>query len=175
MSALSTGLLFLPIALTITAGAHVAASTIERVGGRVLVVAGMLLAAAGSFMLTQAPGQSAVAGVLPGFLVAALGIGPLFVAAMTTTLGNVPADEAGVTSGVINTFHELGATIGVAVASTVAAASISAGATDTTGFSDGYLTFAVVAAVAVVVAPALVPGGRPRAVGGHGHGVLPGH
>lgn len=177
MSALRTGLLFLPVALAITAGAHVAASTIERVGGRALVVVGMLLAAAGSLLLTQAPGQDALAGVLPGFLVAALGIGPLFVAAMTTTLGNVPAEEAGVTSGVISTFHELGATVGVAVASTVAAASISAGAAalDTTGFTDGYLTFAVVAAVGAVVAGALVPGGRTPAVGGHGHAVGHGH
>jgi hypothetical protein len=61
---------------------------------------------------------------LPGVTVFALGGGPLFVAATTTTLGRVSLHEAGLVSGIVNTFNQLGAAICVAVASTVAAAGL---------------------------------------------------
>lgn len=177
MDALATGLLFLPVALAITAGAQLGAHLMGRVGGQAVAVGGLLLTAVGAAVLTQAPAVDGVlAGVLPGFVLAAFGIGPVFVAATTTTLANVPPDEAGVASGVVNTFHELGGSIGVALVSTVAAASISNSATsDTSGFTNGYLVCAVVAAVAALVALGLVPGGKPHAVAGHGHGVGQGH
>jgi MFS family permease len=175
MNALATGLLFLPVALAITAGAQLGGHLVGKVGGRAVAVVGLLLTAAGALVLIQAPGaDSALVGVLPGFLVAAFGIGPVFVAATTTTLANVPPEDAGVASGVVNTFHELGGSIGVAVVSTIAAASISGTAT-TSGFTNGYLACAVIAAAAAVVAVALVPGGRPQVVAGHGHGVGHGH
>ena len=174
LGALATGLLFLPVALAITAGAQLGAHLVGRVGGRPVAVGGLLLTALGAAVLIQAPAVDGVfAAVLPGFVLAAFGIGPVFVAATTTTLANVPSDEAGVASGVVNTFHELGGSIGVALVSTVAAASISG--TGTSGFTSGYLACAVVAAVAAVVALGLVPGGKPHAVAGHGHGMAQGH
>jgi len=51
----------------------------------------------------------------------AAGVGPVFVSATASALTHVDHAEAGLAAGVINTFHELGAAIGVAVASTVAA------------------------------------------------------
>jgi sugar phosphate permease len=74
----------------------------------------------------------------------------------------------GVASGVVNTFHELGGSIGVAVVSAVAAAGI-ASTSDMSGFTDAYLVCAVAAAVAALVAAVLVPPGRPQGVTGHGH------
>ncbi|MGW5193408.1 hypothetical protein ACWEOO_29450 [Kribbella sp. NPDC004138] len=119
----------------------------------------------------MSPGDSVTTSVLPGFVIAALGVGPVFVTATTTTLANVPAAESGVASGVVNTFHELGGSIGIAVVSTVAAASLSpAGAPDVEGFSDAYLVSAAAAAFAALVALVLVPAGKPQPVAGHGHG-----
>lgn len=183
LNALATGLLFLPIALAITAGAQLGAHLLGRVGGRGVAVTGLVLTAVGAAVLTQAPSlDGAPIGVLPGFLLAAFGIGPVFVAATTTTLANVPPDEAGVASGVVNTFHELGGSIGVAVVSTIAAASISGagtagtpGITDTGGFIGGYIACAVIAGATAIIALTLVPGGKPQAVAGHGHGVGHGH
>ncbi|TCC30659.1 MFS transporter [Kribbella sindirgiensis] len=171
-SALKTGLLFLPVAIAITIGAQLGAHLISRVGGRVIAVASFALVAAGAAMLTQiSPGDGVATSVLPGFVIAALGVGPVFVTATTTTLANVPAAESGVASGVVNTFHELGGSIGVAVVSTIAAASLSsAGTPDLGGFTDAYLASAIAAAGAAVVALVLVPAGKPQAVAGHGHG-----
>ncbi|MFJ8819659.1 MFS transporter [Amycolatopsis thermoflava] len=168
--ALKTGLLFLPVALAITVGAHLGGHLIGKVGGRPLAVAGFVLTAAGAGLLSQIEASGNVYGeVLPGFVLAALGIGPLFVTATTTTLANVGHAESGVASGVINTFHELGGSIGVAVVSTVAAASIGSSSPGLSGFTAAYLLCATVAVVAAVVAAVLVPGGKPHAVVGHGH------
>lgn len=169
-SALKTGLLFLPVAIAITVGAQLAAHLIGRIGGRPVAVAGFLLTAAGAGLLSGISADGNVyTEVLPGFLLAAFGIGPAFVTATTTTLANVPHEEAGVASGVVNTFHELGGSVGVAVVSTVAAASI-ASSSNITGFADAYLVCGIAAGVAALIAVVLVPGGRPRAVVGHGHG-----
>jgi len=168
-SALRTGLLFLPVAVAITIGAQLAAHLIGKVGGRPIAVVSLLLIAAGAGWLSQlSAGGDIYTEVLPGFLLAALGVGPVFVTATTTTLANVPHGEAGVASGVVNTFHELGGSIGVAVVSTVAAASI-ASTSDIGGFADAYLVCGIAAAVAALVAVGLVPAGRPQAVTGHGH------
>jgi EmrB/QacA subfamily drug resistance transporter len=173
LSALTTGMVFLPVALAITAGAQAAAHLIGHLGGRVVAVAGFALTAGGAALLTQVTaGGSVLTGVLPGFVLAALGIGPVFVTATTTTLANVPQGEAGIASGVVNTFHELGGSIGIAVVSTIAAASISTttGVTDISGFTAGFLACAITAAVAALGALVLVPAGRPHAIVGHGHG-----
>jgi EmrB/QacA subfamily drug resistance transporter len=167
--ALRTGLLFLPVAVAITVGAQLAAHLIGKVGGRVIAVASFVLTAAGAGLLSQvSAGGNVYTEVLPGFVLAALGVGPVFVTATTTTLANVPHAEAGVASGVVSTFHELGGSIGVAVVSTVAAGSI-ASTSDISGFADAYLLCGIAAVVAALVAAVLVPAGRPRAVAGHGH------
>jgi EmrB/QacA subfamily drug resistance transporter len=171
-SALKTGLLFLPVALAITAGAQAGAHLIGRIGGRAVAAASFVVTAAGAALLTQlSSGESVLTGVLPGFLLAAFGIGPVFVTAMTTTMANVPAEEAGVASGVVTTFHELGGSVGVAVMSTIAAASLAAPrVAGMDGFSDGYLACAIAAGVSALVALLLVPAGKPQPAAGDGHG-----
>ncbi|MEV8314287.1 hypothetical protein AB0Q95_08960 [Streptomyces sp. NPDC059900] len=96
--------------------------------------------------------------------VAAPGLGSVFVAATTTALGFIAHEEAGVASGVVNTFHEVGGSVGVAVVSTVAAAGIDGGTSG--GFSDAFTVCAVAAAVSAAAAFALVPRGKPRLTGG---------
>jgi EmrB/QacA subfamily drug resistance transporter len=170
-TALQTGLIFLPVAVALTVGAQATGYLIGQVGGRVIAVAGFTLTAAGAALLTRIDGSGSVTvTVLPAFVLAALGIGPLFVTATTTTMANVPPGEAGVVSGVLNTFHELGGSIGAAVVSTVAASSITAIVPTVDGFIAGYLAVAVAAGVAAVAAAALVPGGKPIVGVGHGHG-----
>ncbi|MET7465352.1 MFS transporter [Nonomuraea sp. NPDC005501] len=172
MSALETGLLFLPVAVAITAGAQLGAHLIGRVGGRPVAVAAFAVTALGAWLMTRIdPGASAYTTLLPGFVVAAFGIGPAFVTATTTTMANVPHGEAGVASGVVNTFHELGGSIGVAVVSSLAAASLAPGAAGAGGFTTALTACAVAAVAAGVVSLGLVPGGRPSgAFVGHGHG-----
>lgn len=171
-NALETGLTFLPAAIAITIGAQLAGHLIGRLGGRTVATVGFLLTASGIGLMTRiSPQDGAFTTLLPGFLIAALGIGPAFVAATTTALANVPPDEAGVASGIVNTFHELGGSIGVAAVSTIAAASLAPGATEVDGFTTALVAAAVGAGAAAATVLILAPRDKPTGtVVGHGHG-----
>jgi hypothetical protein len=104
--------------------------------------------------------------LLPGLLLATAGLGAGFVVATTTAMAHVDQAQAGLTSGLLNTGHELGASLGVAVVSTIAASVTSsplAGRPPGSGFDRAFLACAVVAAVAAAAAPWLLPPGRPPA------------
>ncbi|GHF55997.1 MFS transporter [Streptomyces griseosporeus] len=164
-SALRTGLLFLPPAVATGLGAHLASRLVGRLGSRGVAVAGLLTAAAGTVPLTRLSADGSVyTGLLPGLVVGSLGLGTVFVTATTTALGMVDHREAGLASGVVNTFHEVGGSIGVAVLSTVAASGIEAGSAG--GFTDAFTVCAATAAGGAVVSLGLVPRGRPRMSGG---------
>ncbi|WP_435216953.1 MFS transporter [Streptomyces sp. bgisy034] len=164
-SPLRTGLVFLPVAVATGIGAHLGSRLVGRIGSRPTAVAGMAVAAAGTVPLAQLSESGSVyAGLLPGFVTAAFGLGAVFVTATTTALAMVKHEEAGLASGVVNTFHEVGGSIGVAVVSTVAAAGFERGAVG--GFTDAFAVCAVAAGVGAVVALGLVPRGRPQSTGG---------
>lgn len=169
-SALETGVLFLPVAVAITFGAHAGGRLIGRMGGRAVGFGGFGLTAVGSMLMTQVgTDANAYLSVLPGFIMAALGIGPLFVTATSIALSRVVHEDAGLASGVVNTFHELGAAIGVAVASTAAAVSIADPTATVEGFTNGYRLVAIAAGVAALAALVMLPAGRSQAAVGHGH------
>jgi EmrB/QacA subfamily drug resistance transporter len=163
-SPLKTGLLFLPAAVATGFGAHLASRLVGRVGSRAVAVGGMAVACLGSVPLTRLSADGSVyLGLLPGFVVACFGLGAVFVTATTTALGMVDHHEAGLASGVVNTFHEVGGSIGVAVVSTVAAAGIESGSVG--GFTDAFTLCTVVAAGSAVAALGLVPRGKPQLSG----------
>jgi EmrB/QacA subfamily drug resistance transporter len=170
LSALETGLFFLPPALALMIGAIVAGRLVGTIGTRPVAVVALALVAIGNALLigVSADGNLYVQ-ALPGVVVFALGGGPLFVAATTAALGRAGLHEAGLVSGVVQTFNQLGAAICVAVASTVAAAGLT-GTPSIDGFTDAFTVFTVVAAVAAVVSLRLVPSGTPQTTGApHAH------
>ncbi len=154
--ALMTGMLFLPVALLTMAAATAAGRVLGRLGARALAAVALLVAAAGFLVPVLWSGTTAM---VAGVSVAAAGLGALFVVASATALGSVAPHEAGVTSGIVSTFHEFGASAGAAVVSSAAAASIAAhtGATAAAGFDDAFLVATGVAAVSAVIALWLIP------------------
>ncbi|MFJ9011680.1 DHA2 family efflux MFS transporter permease subunit [Streptomyces canus] len=164
-SPLKTGLVFLPVAVATGIGAHLGSRLVGRIGSRTTAVAGMVIAAAGSVPLAWLSADDSVyVGLLPGLVVASFGIGAVFVTATTTALAMVAHEEAGLASGVVNTFHEVGGSIGVAVMSTIAATGIERGAID--GFTDAFTLSAAAAAASALIAVVLVPRGKPQMTGG---------
>jgi EmrB/QacA subfamily drug resistance transporter len=164
-SPLETGLLFLPAAVATGLGAHLASRLVGTLGARPTAVAGMVVTAAGTAPLAWLPADGNVyLRLLPGLVIATLGIGAVFVTATTTALAMVAPEEAGLASGVVNTFHEVGGSIGVAVISTVAAAGIEHGAIS--GFTHAFALIALTATAGAVIAVLLVPPGKPQTTGG---------
>lgn len=154
--ALQTGLLFLPVALATMLGAQLTGRAIARWGGRRLAVAGLVTAAVG--MAVPAVWLDPVT-VVVGVVIAAAGTGAGFVVASATALGQVAPHEAGIVSGIVSTFHEFGASLGVAVISTVAAASLVG--TSLSGFTHGFVVAAATAGAAGVVAAVVMPTRAP--------------
>ncbi|MFA1549665.1 MFS transporter [Actinomadura chokoriensis] len=150
--ALRTGLMFLPVAVATMLGADLTGRTIAKAGPRRLAVAGLLTAAIG--MALPALSLNPLTVVI-GTAVAGAGTGAMFVVASATALGQVAPHEAGIASGIVSTFHEFGASIGAAVISSVAAASLTGDTLD--GFTDGFVLAAIAAAVAALAAAALTP------------------
>jgi MFS family permease len=159
-SALHTGLLFLPVAVAAIAGATSAGHLLTRLDRRVLVAGALTLAAGGAFVAAYGPGTLAL---VAGISVAALGIGATFVAAITTAMAGVDASQAGVGSGIVNTFHELGGAVGVAVLSSIAAPSLIAASTTSAGFTRAFTVSAVAAIASAVIALLVLPAGRAPA------------
>lgn len=150
---LMTGLLFLPIAVATMTGANLGGRLIGRWGARILGTAGMLIAAVG--LLVPAVWATTAATTI-GVSFGAFGIGALFVVASATALGQIGPEEAGIASGLLSTFHEFGASIGVATVSSIAALSLVAGGGDT-GFQHAFLFAAVAAALAAVISAFVIP------------------
>ncbi len=153
---LRTGLLFLPVAVATILGAQAAGQAIGRTGARPVAVVGLLIAAAGTAIAAI---WADPATVVIGISVGAAGIGAAFVASSVTALSQVAHHEAGTASGLLSTFHEFGAALGVAVVSSIAAASI-AGTTGA-GFTNGFTFAAITATAAALLALLLVPAAKP--------------
>jgi EmrB/QacA subfamily drug resistance transporter len=160
-SALRTGLEFLPVALVIGAGAHLASRLLPRAGSRVLIVAGLAVMGAGALLLTGVSARSGYAsGLLPGLLVTGAGAGLVLPATAVTAMSEIAADRAGLASGLMTAAHEIGAALGVAVFSAVA---VAASGGIAAGYRHGFILAAAVAGGLAVVAALLVPAVRPAA------------
>jgi EmrB/QacA subfamily drug resistance transporter len=163
-SALETGLGFLPLALSIGISAHVASRVLPRAGSRAVVVAGLVLVAAGSLLLAAAPDEASYpAHLLPGFLVVGVGMGLVFPGVTVTALGGVDPEQAGLASGFMATSHELGAALGVAVLAAIAATAgdIATLAGIAAGYQDGFIAAAGIAAALAAIALWSLPSIRP--------------
>ncbi|MFI1733733.1 MFS transporter [Streptomyces acidicola] len=165
-SALKTGLVFLPVAVAITLGAHAASHLVVRLGWRPVGSVAFALTAVGAALLTRLDADSGVwTDLVPGFTLLALALGTAFVCATTAAMNGLPHQDMGLASGLVSTAHELGAALGVAVISTIAGASLEGGgagaAAGTGGFDNAFTACAITAAVVAALGVLLLPVGRP--------------
>jgi EmrB/QacA subfamily drug resistance transporter len=160
-SPLEAGLLFLPVALALIAGAQVGSGLVGHAGGRIASVLGLAVGSAGLFLLTGVPVEGdALVDVLPGFVLAGFGIGATLVAAMTTAFAGVVDQDAGLASGLVNTSHEVGFAVGVSIFSAIAGASL-AGGQGVGGFQVAFQAAAGIGLAAVAASLVLLPSDRP--------------
>jgi MFS family permease len=104
-------------------GANVGANKLmPKYGPRPLVAAGLLILAAGMAWLTQIGVDSSYASHLLGpTIVAGLGIGLIYAAALRTGTSGVAPHDAGIASACVNTGQQLGGALGLALLNTIAA------------------------------------------------------
>jgi len=126
-SPVTTGLAFLPMIAALMASSTTSSGLLmPRVGPRLLVPAGMVIAAGGLVILaTQlSPTTSYPASILPALLVVGAGLGIVFGCAMNSATYGAAAADAGVASAMVNTCQQVGGSIGTALLNTIAASAL---------------------------------------------------
>lgn len=118
LSPILTSLAFLPFLLVVVMG-PVSGRLLRRFGVRRVLVAGAVLAAVSMVLLGDI---GAGGSVLAGLLVFPVASGLAFSGATVAALDDVPAEDAGVAGGLVNTAMEAGPTVGLAVLVALAAA-----------------------------------------------------
>ncbi len=121
-SPLRTGFAFMPLVIAISlSGAFASGRLLARTGPRPLVPTGMALATMGMVLFTRVPVTPDYWGhVLPGLLVTGLGLGLIFAPAIASATSGVVPDDAGAASATVNTFQQIGGSIGTALLNTIA-------------------------------------------------------
>ncbi len=115
LSALDTGIVFLPMMLTGAVLTPLAARLTGRFGARVLISTGLSAMTAGLTVMALLPAPAPVA-VLSALMILTGLAGPLVMPpVMALLLQVVPARQAGVASGVFNTSRQVGGALAVAV------------------------------------------------------------
>ena len=122
-SPLLTGVAFLPMMLTVVVIATLTQNVlVKHLTLRVIVAGGLLIGGAGAALLAQTDAHSPYAAwVLPGLILAGVGIGSAIVSAVAVGQMGVDMRDAGTAGAVNNVFQQLGPALGIAVVSTVVA------------------------------------------------------
>ena len=122
-TAVKSGVAILPMVAVIAVMANVGNIVLmPRFGPKPLVIAGMLLNAAGMAWLTRIGVHSGYASALLGpLMVSGVGMGLIFGAAANTGTFGVAPRDAGIASASANTGQQLGGSIGTALLNTIAA------------------------------------------------------
>jgi EmrB/QacA subfamily drug resistance transporter len=175
MSAVTSGLAFVPASVAVIAFVTVGGRLLPAVGPRAVVLLGMALGTAGMAVLATVGLDTAYAlHVLPGIVLMGAGIGLTWPVLSATALVGVPEQDAGSAGGMVNVVQQVGGALGVALLNTMAAAVTSDGVAAGTSLAqaqvDGYRTAfwlcAAAGALGLVAASALLRGGREASSAG---------
>ena len=122
-SALQTGAAFLPWTLTVAILSQgITARLVDRFGPLAVLTSGMGSAAAGLLLFaTVGPDTAFFPTIFLACFALGLGIGTAFMPLLTLAMADVPAEDAGLGSGITNLSQQIGGALGLAVLSTIAA------------------------------------------------------
>jgi EmrB/QacA subfamily drug resistance transporter len=120
-SPIQTGLAYLPLTAGFIVASSISSQLFARIGTKPVIVVGAVIAAGGLYLLSRIPVDgSYLSNILPGLLVASIGLGGVFVGATTAANAGVSEDKAGLAAGLLNTGTQLGAALGLAIFSALA-------------------------------------------------------
>jgi MFS family permease len=105
--------------LTMVVGSAIGARLILRVGFRVIVTAGALGVATGTFLLTRLTANPDQLWLNGSLVVLGLGMGLTFISTALAAQNSVTTQRMGVATGLVNFSRQLGGAVGVAIAASV--------------------------------------------------------
>jgi EmrB/QacA subfamily drug resistance transporter len=113
-SPLQAGLRYLPITLVPFFVAPLAVALMARMQARVLMAIGLTGVGGGLLLMSGLSSSSGWTALLPGFLLAGVGIGLLNPVIADVAVSVVPKERSGMAAGINDTFRQVGVAVGVA-------------------------------------------------------------
>ncbi len=111
---LETGLRFLPVTLLSFFAAAISGKLTARLPARGLLGGGLFLVGAGLLLMRGLDPSDDWTALLPGFIVAGIGIGTINPSIANAAIGVVTPARAGMASGISSTFRQVGIATGIA-------------------------------------------------------------
>jgi predicted MFS family arabinose efflux permease len=156
---MQVGLAFLPAnVIMAVCSLGISAKLVMRFGIRGPLTAGLLLAAGGLLLFARAPVEGSVwVDVVPAMALLGVGAGIAFNPLLLAAMNDVPPEDSGLASGMVNTSFMMGGALGLAVLASLAAhqtqQAAAAGLAATPALNAGYhVAFAVGAGFAIFAA-----------------------
>ena len=167
------GATFLPMVLLIIFIAPIAGRLSDRIGSRWLMGGGMTLLGISLLLYERVTVHSNFWTLLPPMLVGGFGMAMTMSPMTSAAMGAVPVDKAGVGSGVLNSFRQVGGSLGIALMGAIIGSyidphvhGIAAAQNYVDGLHAGFEVGAAITFVAAIVAVVLVRT-RPEVVREH--------
>jgi EmrB/QacA subfamily drug resistance transporter len=157
LSAVGTGIRFLPLTCAIFVAAGVAGRLTSLVPRRLLIAAGFLLSGAGLMLMRGLTPSSGWTHLLAGMIVSGIGAGLVSTPLVSTAVGVVEPARAGMASGINSTLRQVGIATGVAGLGTILAAQVRGSVVDR-------LSNTALAGHAHTIAHQISTGGAPQAI-----------
>jgi Na+/melibiose symporter-like transporter len=119
-TALEAGLAFLPFTAGIIIGAGLSQGLVAKLGAREVPLIGMPLAIVGLLLFVRLqPDGSYLTDLLPGIMLASIGMGMTFVPVTLIATSGISNADAGLASGLYNTSQQIGGALGLAILATL--------------------------------------------------------
>lgn len=168
-TAVQAGAAFLPMTGLIVIIAPIAGRLSDRIGPRWLMTGGMTCLAITLFIFSRLEADSTFWNLLPGTILGGIGMASTMSPMTAAALSSVPLEKAGVGSGMLNTFRQVGVSLGIALMGAIfaseakSAAIAGLGPVDTflSGLHPAFRLASVIALVGAVIA-ALTVRSRPH-------------
>jgi Na+/melibiose symporter-like transporter len=120
-SALGAGVRLLPMSIVMITTATMAPRIVERLGTKLVVGSGLLLAAAGLVATSMVPVSNGYLHLIISMSVLSFGMGLTMAPATESIMGSLPPSKAGVGSAMNDTTRQVGGALGVAIIGSVLA------------------------------------------------------
>ncbi len=156
-SPLAAGLRFLPLSLAAFVVAAISGNLTSRVSARWLMGSGLAIIGISLLLMSRVEVDSGWTLLLPGFVLAGIGIGLTNPALASTAVGVVSPERSGMASGTNSTFRQVGIATGIAGLGALFQATIGSKLTPPGGSAPGHDL------VAAVASGAFPPGIAPEA------------
>ncbi|MBU6389295.1 MFS transporter [Patescibacteria group bacterium] len=126
---LHSGYAVLPLAITTFIAAPLSARVVNRIGTKWVISLGIFIEFLGLLLLGRLHADTAYTALIPGFIVLGAGIGLAIAQNTQVILSEVPVQESGSASGILNTVRQVGSALGIAIIGAVLASQLSANVT----------------------------------------------